>query len=80
MNTTKQKQTQIYREHNSGCQRGEKHGEEQDWQRRFRGGNCMHKKSQLQGCNVPYREYSQYFIIILYGVKSIKYQIIMLYT
>ena len=48
MNTTKQKQTQIYREHNSGCQRGENHGEEQDWQRRLRGGNCTHKKASCK--------------------------------
>ena len=28
--------------------------------------------SRLQGCNVQHRKYSQYFIITLYGVYSIK--------
>ena len=34
--------------------------------------SSRYKISRLQGCNVQHRKYSQYFIITLYGVYSVK--------
>ena len=69
---TKQKQTHRYTEQTSGYQWGEGRGEGQDKDRGLKVHTTMYKINKLQEYIVQHREYSQYCIITLKGVQSIK--------
>ena len=62
---TKLKRTHRYREQTDSCQRGETVGELGD-----RGKGIKYKlvvTKESQGCKVQHREYSQYYVITVYG-------------
>ena len=57
-----------YREKTSGCQWREGRGRAKIgvWDQEIQ--TTMYKISKKQGCIIQHREYSQYFMVILYGV------------
>ena len=71
MNITKKKQTHKYRKQTSGYWWGEGSWEGQDRGRGFRRKN-YYVKSKVQECSVQQREYTQYFIITINEVSSLK--------
>ena len=74
MNITKKKQTHRYRKQTCGYQWGEGSREGQERGRGLRGTNyyTMYKINKLQGHTVQHREYSQYFIVTINGLKPLK--------
>ena len=70
MNITEEKHSHRYRDQTSGYQWGEGRGEGQYRSRGYR--PVCNKKKKTTGIYYTDGEYSQYFIIALNGVKSIK--------